>query len=51
MTIYEEARVKLRNTQLKKLKSSARNKTGTTLRMTNKNFRDREWKNCIMNNF
>ena len=38
----EEARVKLSNTQLKKLKSLAKNKTGTTLKMTKKNFQDEE---------
>ena len=35
---YEEARVKLTNSQLNKLKSAARNKTGTTWRITKKNF-------------
>ena len=38
--IYEEARVKPRNIQLNKLKSAAKNKTGTTLRITKKNFQD-----------
>ena len=35
---YEEARVKLTNTQLNKLKSAAKNKTGTISRMNKKNF-------------
>ena len=38
MTNYEEARVKLTNTQLSKLKSAANINTGTTLRTTEKNF-------------
>ena len=42
MVSYEEARVKLTNAQLNKLKSAAKNKTGTTLRKTKKNFRDEE---------
>ena len=42
MAIYEEARVKLTNTQLNKLKSAAKNKTGTALRMTKKNFQYEE---------
>ena len=37
---YQEARVKLTNTQLKKLKSDAKNNTGKTLRITKKNFQD-----------
>ena len=40
MTNYEEARVKLTNCQLNKLNSAAKNKTGTTLRITKKNFQD-----------
>ena len=39
----EEARVKLRNTQLNKLKSAAENRTGATLRITNQNFQDKEF--------
>ena len=35
-------RVKLRNTQLNKLKSAAKNNTGTTLRLKKKNFEDEE---------
>ena len=42
MVNYEEARVKLTNTQLNKLKSAAKNKTGTTLRITEKNFQGEE---------
>ena len=42
MVNYEEVRVKLTNTQLNKLKSAVKNKTGTTLRIT---------KNCLMNYF
>ena len=42
MANYEEARIKLTNTQLNKLKSEAKNKTGTTLRITKKNFQDEE---------
>ena len=38
----QEARVKLTNTQLNKLKPAAKNKTGTTLRLTKKNFQDEE---------
>ena len=34
-------RIKLKNTQLKKLESAAKNKTGKTLRI-NKNFEDEE---------
>ena len=40
MTSYEEARVKIRNTQLNKLKSAGKFKTGTILRITKKNFQD-----------
>ena len=42
MSHYQEARVKLTNAQLNKLKSTAKNKTGTTLRMNKKNFEDEE---------
>ena len=42
MANYSEARVKLTVTQLNKLKSVAKNKTGTTLRLTKKNFEDEE---------
>ena len=39
---YQEARAKFTNTQLSKLKSAAKNKTGTILRLNNKNFDDEE---------
>ena len=42
MAIYQEARVKLSNTQLNKLKSAAKNKVGTILRLANKKFEDEE---------
>ena len=42
MVNYEEARVKLTNTQLNKLKSVAKNGTGTTLRIARKIFQDKE---------
>ena len=40
MTNYQEATVKLTNTQFNKLKSAAKNKTGTILRINKKNFQD-----------
>ena len=40
MTNYQEVRVKVTNTQLNKLKSAAKNKTGTILRLNKKNFED-----------
>ena len=43
MANYQEARVKLTNTQLSKLKSAAKNKTGTILRL--KKFEDEELPN------
>ena len=42
MANSREARVKLTNTELDKLKSEAKNKTGTTLRLNNKNSEDEE---------
>ena len=42
MTNYQEARVDLTNTQLNKVKSTAKNKTGTILRTNKKNFQDEE---------
>ena len=42
MTSYQEVRVKLTNTLLRKLKSAAKKKTGTTLIMNKKNFQDEE---------
>ena len=41
MAIYQKARVKLTNTQLNKLNSEVKNKTGTISRI-NKNFKDEE---------
>ena len=38
MVNYQEARVKLTNTQLNKLKSAAKNKAGTILRLNKKNL-------------
>ena len=48
MVNYEEAIVKLTNTQLSKLTSARKTKAGTTLRITKKNFK---LKNCLMNPF
>ena len=42
MSNYQEARVKLTNTQLNKLKSATKHETGTTLRITQNNFQDKE---------
>ena len=42
MANYQEARVKLTNTQLNKIKSAAKNKTETILRLNKKNFEDEE---------
>ena len=42
MASYQEVRVKLTNTQLNKLKSLAKNKRGTILRLNKKNFEDEE---------
>ena len=42
MANYQEARVKLTNTQLNKLKSAAKNKAGTILRLNQKTFEDEE---------
>ena len=42
MANYQKARVKLTNTHLNKIKSAAKNKTGTISRMNNKNFEDDE---------
>ena len=38
MENFQEARVKLTNTQLNKLKSAARNKTGIILTLNKKNY-------------
>ena len=42
MANYQEAKVKLTNTQLKKLKSTVKNKTSKILRLNKKNFEDEE---------
>ena len=42
MANYQEARVKLTNTQLSKLKLVRKNKTRTILRLNKKNFEDEE---------
>ena len=42
MVNYQEARVKLTNTQLNKSESAAKYKTGTILITTKKNFEDEE---------
>ena len=42
MANYQEVKVKLTNTQLNKLKSAVKNKTGTILRLNKKNFEDEE---------
>ena len=41
MTSYEEARIKLTDIQLNKIKSAAKSKTGKTV-ITKKNFQDEE---------
>ena len=42
MANYQEGKVKLTNTQLNKLKSAAKTKTGTILRLNKKNFEGKE---------
>ena len=42
MAIYQEARFKLTNTQLNKLKLAAKSKTGAILRLNKKKFEDEE---------
>ena len=42
MTSYQEARVKLTNTQLNNLKNSTKNKAGTIIRLYKKNLEDKE---------
>ena len=42
MPNYQETRVKLTNTRLNKLKSTAKNKTETILRLNKKPFEDDE---------
>ena len=48
MANYEKAKVKLTKTQLSRLKSAAKNKTGATLRTTQKILK---MNNCLMNHF
>ena len=45
MANYQEVRVKLTNTQLKKIKIERKNKTGILLRINNKNFQDEKFPN------
>ena len=42
MANYQETKVKLTNTQLSKLKSAEKDKTGTILRINKKSFQDEE---------
>ena len=42
MVSYQEARLKLKNTQWNKLKSAAKNRTGAILRLNKKTFEDEE---------
>ena len=42
MANYQETRVKLTKTKLNKLKSAAKDKTGTKLRLKKNNFKDEE---------
>ena len=42
MANYQEARVKITNTQSNKLKSAAKNNNVTILRMNKENFEDEE---------
>ena len=42
MVYYQKVRVKSTITQLNKLKSAAKNKTGSILKLTKKNFQDEE---------
>ena len=39
---YQEARIKLTNTKIKKIKSAAKNKIGTMLKLNKKNFENKE---------
>ena len=48
MVNYQEARVRLTNIQLNKLKSAAKNKKGTILRLTKKTLK---MKKCQKNYF
>ena len=42
MADYQEARVKLTNTQLNKSNSAAKNNIGTILKLNKKNFQDED---------
>ena len=42
MANYQEAKVKLTNAQLNKLKSATKNRTGKILRLNKKNFENKE---------
>ena len=42
MANFQERRVKLTNRQLNKLKSAAKDKTGTILKLNKKNFENKE---------
>ena len=46
MVGYSKVKLKLTDTQLKKLKAAVKNKTGTTLRMSLKIL---DWNECLMN--
>ena len=48
MSNYEKAKVKLTKIQLSKSKSAAKNKTGATLRISQKILK---MNNCLMNHF
>ena len=48
MANYQEARVKLTDTQLNKLKYAAKNKTGTILRLNKRIFEDKELPNELI---
>ena len=48
MTNYQEVRVKIINTQVNKLKSSAKNKAGKITRINQKNFQDQKLPNKLL---
>ena len=47
MVNYQEVRVKLTDTQLKNLKSAAKNRTETILRISKKNFEHKKLPNKL----
>ena len=51
MANYQEPRVKLTNTQLRKLKSAVENKTKIILRINKRNFQYEELPHCRKNYF